>query len=578
MNVISQLSLINNTSLRKSRKFDEYTNSKWLYSYNTAFNSNKDLKCYVFVIEYTCDNSNVNYDFYTFKNDNNIKKKIKTNKTFVNNKIVEVIKFVTNNEFNITMNWYDTNDFKLNIINYHFYEKFLNFKSRKLNGFKIYNNNFFYNNYILLHYSDIKVIQIISDSKIISQKNLSLAINNETYPIIFDVNNNILCIYFSGDISEIYNININGLKLESDNIKVNINNIYTYDYDEFKTLNNRYELLSDINQNKYIDFNIISKINNFQNIYKLNEIKEDLFQYYEYEKIDHFDRMLQNTNKNNPWLNLTTNYNNVTKWKNVKINNYIPEVKIWTTGLYHKYPITILHYGLEIINKLILQKQKHTYIEENIILELTEGVKNIFNYIQTTDLTNTFPYVISYKKNGIIDNNLTKNVGENTIDCMTIGLYLSFISKYNVFFNENNKYLPIIKNYIPLLKINVFGYEMYDSYYDINSKIGYNTILNKSLYFIIGCHDYYMFSNEIYFKNIFKKSIKHIENLLPFFDLGNWSCYDLSHLIYKTDVKKCSSNYHIVHIKLLKYLYIVTNNITIKFYYEKFKEYLDKIY
>lgn len=407
---------------------------------------------------------------------------------------------------------------------------------------------------------------------------MSLVINNETCPIIFDVNNNILCIYFSGDISEIYNINIDGLKIESDNIKVNINNIYTYDYDEVKTLNNRYELLIDINQNKYIDFNIISKINNFQSIYKLNEIEEDLFQYYEYEKIEHFDRMLQNTNKNNPWLNLTTNYNDVVNWKGVKINNYITEVKIWTTGLYHKYPITIIHYGLEIINKLILQKQKHIHIEENIILELKQGVKNIFNYIQTTDLTNTFPYRIFYKKHDIIDNNLTKNLGENTIDCMAIGLYLSFISKYNVFFHENNQYLAIIKDYISLLKISVFEYEMYDSYYDIDSKIGYNTILNKSLYFIIGCHDYYMFSNEIYFKDIFDDSIKHLENLLPFFDLGNWSCYDLSHLIYKTDVKKCNSNYHIVHIKLLKYLYIITDNDTIKFYYKKFKEYLNRIY
>jgi hypothetical protein len=66
-----------------------------------------------------------------------------------------------------------------------------------------------------------------------------------------------------------------------------------------------------------------------------------------------------------------------------------------------------------------------------------------------------------------------------------------------------------------------------------------------------------MFSNEIYFKDIFDDSIKQLENLLPFFDLGNWSCYDLSYLIYKTDVKKCNSNYHMVHIKLLKYLYII---------------------
>lgn len=328
-----------------------------------------------------------------------------------------------------------------------------------------------------------------------------------------------------------------------------------------------------INDKTYIEYDSVKTENIFQKPYGLSriDISNNIYEIYPNDKLLHINCMKKDIKKKNPWLNLTTNYNNVKLWNNVSFNhNNIPTVTIRNKNNI-LYPITILHYGLEILNNLILEKNNSN--SEDIIV-----LKRILNYIQNSNLTNTFTYSIGYKRNNKILPELNKSLSENTIDCMTIGLYLSFISKYNIYFNETNNYNPIIKEYIPLLTTKIFNLTIFDSYYDLNTNKGCNLILNHHLYFLVGCHDYYLYSNEDYFKKLFYDNIEDTINLLPLFDLGNWSSYDLSHIVYKTDIRRCNSNYHFVHIKLLNYLYIVTKDSTIKFYVDKFTKYLNRIY
>ena len=62
--------------------------------------------------------------------------------------------------------------------------------------------------------------------------------------------------------------------------------------------------------------------------------------------------------------------------------------------------------------------------------------------------------------------------------------------------------------------------------------------------------------------------------ILPIYDLGDGSSYDLQHLHSHTPPYKARWQYHCTHIEQLKTLYLITRNPLFETYYLRFKAYL----
>lgn len=89
-------------------------------------------------------------------------------------------------------------------------------------------------------------------------------------------------------------------------------------------------------------------------------------------------------------------------------------------------------------------------------------------------------------------------------------------------------------------------------------------VLNGFLYSLIGLYDFAQVSNSQLGENdsaaLFSIGLESLRILLPLFDTGSGTFYDLRHLGLKTAPNLARWDYHSVHIYLLKWLYIITKD------------------
>lgn len=113
----------------------------------------------------------------------------------------------------------------------------------------------------------------------------------------------------------------------------------------------------------------------------------------------------------------------------------------------------------------------------------------------------------------------------------------------------------------------------------ISTPNGYT--LNGYMFTLLGIYDLWQLSelekskNRNLYKKYFRKGMKSLEKLLPYYDIGGFSAYDLGHYTYEKE-PHVSARYHLVHIYLLHALYTVTENKTLKHYEELWTSYVDK--
>lgn len=130
-----------------------------------------------------------------------------------------------------------------------------------------------------------------------------------------------------------------------------------------------------------------------------------------------------------------------------------------------------------------------------------------------------------------------------------------------------SKYLDAAKKAINFMLIPVSegGTTIYypDGGVTFEEKTSNRTILNGFIFSIWGLWDTYIVSKEDKYGLILEKAIKHICRMLPQFDCGYWSLYDL-------DGNISSPFYHDLHIEQLKVMYDLFGN-------KEFYEYKEKM-
>ncbi|MDD2555566.1 MAG: D-glucuronyl C5-epimerase family protein [Syntrophaceticus sp.] len=89
--------------------------------------------------------------------------------------------------------------------------------------------------------------------------------------------------------------------------------------------------------------------------------------------------------------------------------------------------------------------------------------------------------------------------------------------------------------------------------------------LNGFMFSLLGLHDWAQVSSgeikELSEQN-FESGIETLEKILPYYDIGGFSAYDLGHITYKAK-PHAIAKYHAIHIYLLHALYTITDNETI---------------
>lgn len=105
------------------------------------------------------------------------------------------------------------------------------------------------------------------------------------------------------------------------------------------------------------------------------------------------------------------------------------------------------------------------------------------------------------------------------------------------------------------------GYIFFQEY--VNNAHEYT--LNGFIFTLFGIYDWYQLSgstnmiNAELTKHYYEEGIKSLKVVLPYYDLGGYTSYDLTFLI-NGSTPHCSNNYHVVHIEQLQAIYSITKD------------------
>lgn len=105
-----------------------------------------------------------------------------------------------------------------------------------------------------------------------------------------------------------------------------------------------------------------------------------------------------------------------------------------------------------------------------------------------------------------------------------------------------------------------------NEYITFEEHAGINTVLNGMIFSIWGLYEVTLLSNEPELVEALDNSIQTLEELLPRYDRGYWSNYDL-------DRRIASPFYHNLHIEQLKVMYVLFEREVFKETYERWEKY-----
>ncbi|CAD5211368.1 unnamed protein product [Bursaphelenchus okinawaensis] len=97
-------------------------------------------------------------------------------------------------------------------------------------------------------------------------------------------------------------------------------------------------------------------------------------------------------------------------------------------------------------------------------------------------------------------------------------------------------------------------------------------VLNGFIYSLIGLYDLAIVENGTA-RNLFQEGLHSLKTLLPLYDTGSGSVYDLRHLFLKTPPNLARWDYHKVHVYLLKWLHAMTKETIYDDYTERWLQY-----
>lgn len=160
---------------------------------------------------------------------------------------------------------------------------------------------------------------------------------------------------------------------------------------------------------------------------------------------------------------------------------------------------------------------------------------------------------------------------------MAQGLALSFLVRvYNL--TGNNIYLRTAKKALEIFDVTVEEggvlnfYNQLPIYEEYPTKPG-SHVLNGFIFSLFGLYDFGNYFDDDKSNSLFYKGINTLENILPLYDMGNRSAYDLTHITCKTYPNIARWAYHNTHVLQLKALSLINGSKVIKEFYERWRLY-----
>jgi heparosan-N-sulfate-glucuronate 5-epimerase len=234
---------------------------------------------------------------------------------------------------------------------------------------------------------------------------------------------------------------------------------------------------------------------------------------------------------------------------NIKFINGIPQTFYDSDKKYHYNPVTIEQYALGLYNRYLSgEDTKDKFLATSSWL---------LTYMDTEGaLRCNFPY---------------KGYLSGWVSSMAQGEALSvFVRAYNLTNDENYKtasslvfdYLIDAKNKLVTNITDIdskFGDNLFFQEYPIDTNSLHKYTLNGFIYTLIGVYDWSTITDSYLVSVYFNNGISTLKILLPYYDIGGFSAYDLDYL-FTNKYAYASADYHAVHIELLGVLYSITSN------------------
>lgn len=172
-------------------------------------------------------------------------------------------------------------------------------------------------------------------------------------------------------------------------------------------------------------------------------------------------------------------------------------------------------------------------------------------------------------------------------DAMTIGNVLSaFTRAYRL--TNDSKYVDGAVRAIAFLNVPIEEGGPYTTLAALDPSLeGYTILeeypcdpptytLNGYMYTLIGLYDWSQTGAEgsDRAKELFNDGIRTLEKILPYYDIGGFTCYDLAHITWNRETPHVSLGYHRVHVAFCKIFYDITGIDTFNHYYTLWASYV----
>jgi heparosan-N-sulfate-glucuronate 5-epimerase len=249
--------------------------------------------------------------------------------------------------------------------------------------------------------------------------------------------------------------------------------------------------------------------------------------------------------------------------------NGIPKLKYGSEFYYN--PVTVSQYALSLYSKY----QKGVEVE-------------LDNFIQAADTLMTladeegayrYPFPFKYYINGeVFEPGWVSGMAQGQVLSVYARAYhLTQNEKYLEYGNkafqfmiksvEEGGTLSTLKDLDPSLDEFIFfeEYVAFPSTYTLN---GY-------MFAILGIYDWSVVSGNKNAENYFVKSIETLKVILPYYDIGGFSAYDLGHITYENKQPHIAARYHAVHLYLLNAIYSITDDVYFDYIKRVWASYVD---
>ncbi|MFB5195219.1 D-glucuronyl C5-epimerase family protein [Neobacillus sp. KR4-4] len=256
----------------------------------------------------------------------------------------------------------------------------------------------------------------------------------------------------------------------------------------------------------------------------------------------------------------------VEKWNVSFDEKGIPKTNFrW--GTYH-YPITIAHYGLQHHGLYLISNQE---VNKQIFLKVADWL--LENQNENGSWASYFDHMYYKGRTQVMNSPWCSSLGQGlSISVLTRAFHITGERKYLDSALEGFKIYAIPVENGGVLRRFENEYLFYEEY--PTEPASY--VLNGFIYSLLGLYDLYKTSNDVLVEFYFLEGLKTLKRMLPLYDLGNRTAYDLTH--YTTDggfPNVARWGYHVTHVHLLMAVYAIDQDPKVKTILNRWIDYID---